>query len=75
MKNEKCSKSTNKVPTKFKESSNKVMSLDVPSRSIGIKMEHSVEQHSETMKLTNPSSATTVAPFKGRKKSPGVLEM
>jgi hypothetical protein len=37
-------------------------------------MEHSVE-HSEMMKLTNPSSATTVAPFKGRKKSPGVLEM
>ena len=51
-------------------------------KSIGIKMEHSVEhnvehsvEHSETMKLTNPSSATTVAPFKGRKKSPGVLEM
>ena len=43
-------------------------------KSIGIKMEHSGE-HSEMMKLTNPSSATTVAPFKGRKKSPGVLEM
>ena len=47
-------------------------------KSIGIKMEHSVEhsvEHSEMIKLTNPSSATTVAPFKGRKKSPGVLEM